>query len=472
MAVSGVNGANAPQAAASAQSQTSKMSISQSGVDFVKSKEGFRANAYRDPAGVWTIGYGHTAGVKPGQHVTKAQAEALLRQDLSSAENAVRNYVKVPLTQGQFDALTSFAFNVGNGALKNSTLLKKLNAGDYAGAQNEFGRWVHGGGKRLPGLVTRRREEAAMFGGQAPSGGTQPGGTQPGGTQPNGTHTVRSGDTLGEIAVKNGVSLKELLAANPQIKNPNLIYPGQKINIPGKGDASGGSGSSGAKSGGSYTVRSGDTLSGIASKNGVSLKNLLAANPQIKNPDLIYPGQKINIPGGDTSGTSSPAGGSQPPVNGQPATYDPYTVYSSGKGAVKRINDADQMLPHHDYQHTTRDGQRLEARDVVLTRPGQSNAGQAIPSPVSGEVIFSGPRGTAGNAVIIRGDNGQLVHLYHMSETGVKTGEHVNYGQTVGKQGSTGHSTGPHIHIESSHDVIQRWVDDLIDGTFDGIDSR
>ena len=100
--------------------------------------------------------------------------------------------------------------------------MKKLNAGDYAGAQNEFGRWVHGGGKRLPGLVTRRREEAAMFGGQAPSGGTQP----------NGTHTVRSGDTLGEIAAKNGVSLKELLAANPQIKNPNLIYPGQKIRIP------------------------------------------------------------------------------------------------------------------------------------------------------------------------------------------------------------------------------------------------
>lgn len=141
------------------------MSVSDAGVDFVRLKEGFFSYAYTDPIGVWTIGYGHTAGVQRGQHVTQLQAIALLRQDLSLAEKAVRSYVSVPLTQGQFDALVSFAFNVGNGALLHSTLLKKLNEGDYEGAKNEFPKWCHAAGRTLPGLVTRRRQEAEMFGG-------------------------------------------------------------------------------------------------------------------------------------------------------------------------------------------------------------------------------------------------------------------------------------------------------------------
>jgi lysozyme len=137
--------------------------MSQAGVDFVKRKEGFRSYAYRDAVGVWTIGYGHTAGVKPGDRVTMERAEEFLREDLRSAETAVSSCVDVSLNQGQFDALVSFAFNCGNGALLHSTLLKKLNAGDYNGAAKEFLRWCHAGGRRLEGLVIRRREESHAF---------------------------------------------------------------------------------------------------------------------------------------------------------------------------------------------------------------------------------------------------------------------------------------------------------------------
>ena len=222
--------------------QPAGMSLSQAGLNLIKSHEGLRTTAYQDPVGVWTIGYGHTGTAKPGQKITEAQAEQLLRQDVGWAQDAVRKNVKVPLTQGQFDALVSFTFNLGAGALGRSTLLKKLNAGDYAGAQAEFGKFVHAGGRVLPGLVRRRNEEAQMFGNQRPQGGTAPApqpstppAPAPGTGTAAGSYTVRSGDTLSGIAARHGVSLSALTAANPQIRNPNLIHPGQKINIPGGG---------------------------------------------------------------------------------------------------------------------------------------------------------------------------------------------------------------------------------------------
>jgi GH24 family phage-related lysozyme (muramidase) len=146
-------------------------SLSAQGLDLVKRFEGLRLAAYQDSAGVWTIGYGHTGNVRPGQRITEAQAEQLLRKDVAWAEDAVRKNVDVPLSQGQFDALVSFTFNLGSGALQRSTLLKKLNAGDYAGAQAEFGRFVHAGGRVLPGLVRRRADEAALFGSGEPANG-------------------------------------------------------------------------------------------------------------------------------------------------------------------------------------------------------------------------------------------------------------------------------------------------------------
>lgn len=142
--------------------------INSDGLTIVKHFEGRELKAYQDAVGVWTIGYGHTAAagppeVYPGQTITAAQAEAILQKDLELFENGVRDLVKVPINSNQFSALVSFSFNVGLGALAESTLLRKLNAGDYQGAADEFPRWVKAGGQTLPGLVRRRDAERALF---------------------------------------------------------------------------------------------------------------------------------------------------------------------------------------------------------------------------------------------------------------------------------------------------------------------
>ena len=278
--------------------------------------------------------------------------------------------------------------------------------------------------------------------------------------------TVRSGDTLSGIAARNSVGLDALLSANPQIRNPDLIHPGQVVKLPG-----------GAGATHDVTVRSGDTLSGIAARNNVGLDALLSANPQIRNPDLIHPGQVVHVPGAG-GGTPSPAPAPgpapapapapAPPPSGDAPTYAPYTVYSTGHQPAISVSHPDQMQPHHDYQTKVREGQTLEVRDIVLHRPGQSQTAQAIPSPVAGTVVSAGPMGNAGNAVILRGDQGELIYIFHMSSIDVRPGQRVGYGQDLGNQGSTGHSTGPHVHIEAPTATIDRWVHDLLDGRFDG----
>lgn len=139
------------------------MQTSNNGINLIKRFEGLRLEAYRDSVGIPTIGYGHTHGVKMGDVITGAQADAFLRDDLQVAELTINTNVKVKLTQGQFDALASFVFNLGSGNFVKSTLLKKLNTGDYAGAADEFGKWVNAGGKKLPGLVKRRAAEREVF---------------------------------------------------------------------------------------------------------------------------------------------------------------------------------------------------------------------------------------------------------------------------------------------------------------------
>lgn len=140
------------------------MNISQKGIDLIKKFEGCRLAAYKCPAGVWTIGYGHTgADVRSGKIITQEEAEKLLRTDLKLHCNNVSQLVRVPLTQNQFDALVSFEYNVGYAALKNSTLLKLLNANKYKEAAEQFGRWKYAGGKILMGLVRRREEEKQLF---------------------------------------------------------------------------------------------------------------------------------------------------------------------------------------------------------------------------------------------------------------------------------------------------------------------
>ena len=139
------------------------MNVSETGIELIKKFEGCVLKAYKCPAGIWTIGYGHTLGVKEGQTITKKQAESFLKQDLIRFELTVNNLVNVPLNQCQFDALVSFCYNLGSGNLKSSTLLKLLNKGDYNGAADQFERWVYAGGKKLPGLVKRRIAEKELF---------------------------------------------------------------------------------------------------------------------------------------------------------------------------------------------------------------------------------------------------------------------------------------------------------------------
>lgn len=139
------------------------MNISTDGIDLIKRFEGLRLAAYLDVAGVPTIGYGHTRTARMGQVITAERADGLLREDLPRYEGAVSNLVSGPLSQGQFDALVAFAFNVGVGALERSTLLTRVNAQDDEGAAREFTRWIYAGGRKLNGLVRRRAAEQALF---------------------------------------------------------------------------------------------------------------------------------------------------------------------------------------------------------------------------------------------------------------------------------------------------------------------
>lgn len=133
------------------------------GLRLIKSFEGLRLTAYQDAVGVWTIGYGTTSKVYPGMVISQTQAEEFLRQDLQRFEAAVRRFVKVSINSDQFSALVAFTYNVGEGALARSTLLRKLNGGIYTGAADEFLNWVYAGGRVLAGLVRRRNAERALF---------------------------------------------------------------------------------------------------------------------------------------------------------------------------------------------------------------------------------------------------------------------------------------------------------------------
>lgn len=139
------------------------MFISSIGLALIKKREALRLKAYLDTGGVPTIGYGHTHGVKLGDVCTQEQAERWLEGDASIAELAVNNLVRVSLNQNQFDALVCFVFNIGVAAFAASTLLRKLNASDYEGAANQFGRWIYDNGKVVSGLVNRRAAERDLF---------------------------------------------------------------------------------------------------------------------------------------------------------------------------------------------------------------------------------------------------------------------------------------------------------------------
>lgn len=136
--------------------------ISVAGREIIERFEGCELKAYKCPAGVWTIGFGHTGDVERGQVITRHQAEAILEYDLQRFEEAVGKIC--PKSTGpQFSAMVSLCFNIGIDAFKKSRLVKKHTAGAYLATAEEFGRWIHGGGKVLPGLVKRRAAEKALY---------------------------------------------------------------------------------------------------------------------------------------------------------------------------------------------------------------------------------------------------------------------------------------------------------------------
>ncbi len=139
------------------------MKTSEVGRELIKEFEGCRQVAYQDSVGVWTIGYGHTKDVYEGQLVIKKTCETMLAEDLEEFEDYVESYVKVELSQNQFDALVAWTFNLGPGNLSESTMLKKLNEGDYESVPDEMRRWNKAGGEVLNGLVRRRDAEAELF---------------------------------------------------------------------------------------------------------------------------------------------------------------------------------------------------------------------------------------------------------------------------------------------------------------------
>ena len=139
------------------------MQTGNKGIELIKHFEGCELEAYKCPAGVWTIGYGHIKGVHEGMKITEMQAEEMLKSELHEYEGYINDYVTVPLNQNQFDAMVSWVYNLGGGNLRSSTLLKVLNAGDYDGVPAQMLRWNKAGGKVLEGLTRRRQAEADLF---------------------------------------------------------------------------------------------------------------------------------------------------------------------------------------------------------------------------------------------------------------------------------------------------------------------
>jgi lysozyme len=138
------------------------MTPSKNCLSLIESFEGCKLKAYKDLRGIWTIGYGHTNGVYPGQVITQQVAEALLQHDIQYASSVVNTHA-IPCTQGQFDALVDFVFNLGAGNFLSSTLLKMHLAKNYQGAADQLLRWDHSGGEEIPGLLRRREAERKLY---------------------------------------------------------------------------------------------------------------------------------------------------------------------------------------------------------------------------------------------------------------------------------------------------------------------
>ncbi len=144
------------------------MKISEKGIAFLIKEEGEILTAYLCPAGVWTIGVGHTGkDIKKGMKITKEQSREFLKSDIKRFEDIVNKSIRIPLKQCEFDALVSFSFNVGEGAFSKSALVNKINSSaSLKEIETQFRRWIYGGGKVLPVLQSRREREIKLYKGE------------------------------------------------------------------------------------------------------------------------------------------------------------------------------------------------------------------------------------------------------------------------------------------------------------------
>ncbi|WP_302631618.1 LysM peptidoglycan-binding domain-containing protein [uncultured Clostridium sp.] len=249
------------------------MKIGNKGLELIKSFEGCRLSAYKCPAGVWTIGYGHTQGVYEGMTISQAQADNMLREDVKYYANAVDRYnSRFNFTQEEFDALTSFTYNCGVGSLQ--AVMSCCNTKQEIAEECKL--YNKGGGIILAGLVRRREEEYQLF-----MSGEYVDATSNDNVNSVESHIVVAGDTLSEIATKYNTTYQELAKIN-NISDPNSIYVGQIIQLKASNNVQ------------TYTVQSGDTLSGIAAKFGTTYQSLASING-IADPNTIYSGQNLRI---------------------------------------------------------------------------------------------------------------------------------------------------------------------------------
>ncbi len=208
------------------------MELCEDGLDLIKAQEGFRARAYRDATGVWTIGYGHTsmAGpphVTPRMEISARQGEDIFHRDVTRFAEGVRKSLERDLTDRQFTALVSFAYNVGLANFRGSSVLRAVNDGDFEAVPRRLSLWVKAGGRTLPGLIKRRAAEAALFAGETEA--SVDGGARHLPESPRGKPTHRSTTTLAAIvsalaaaASTLASGVRDLAGALPAVR-PSMI---------------------------------------------------------------------------------------------------------------------------------------------------------------------------------------------------------------------------------------------------------
>ena len=258
------------------------MKIGTEGIKLIKSFEGCVLTAYKCPAGVWTIGWGHTKDVHEGMSITQEQADALFLEDIKIYEDAVNNYVsKFNFNQNQFDALVSFAYNCGIGSLNN---ICSCNSIEEIAAELPLycNAYVNGVKTQLAGLVRRRKEELELF---LKDITIETSVSCKRVKNADGTYTVKPGDTLGSIADEFGYNYEDL-AKWSNISDANCISVGQIIRFSAPVTATNNTNT--------YTVVAGDNLSSIAAKFNTTVSSICRLN-NISNPNLIYPGQVLKI---------------------------------------------------------------------------------------------------------------------------------------------------------------------------------